>query len=111
MIRKEGDYYICDEAGPAEEQVEPPKQQAPPQHEYSTVGSIGDRIVLMRQRVDALKAHRAAAEAKPSTPKLAEVFPESWEELDSYAVNLHIPSELLQLEERIEVVERRMQPN
>ena len=65
----------------------------------------------MRQRVDALKAHEAQAKAVDLTPKIAEVFPEEWPELEAYEVNLHIPAELLQLEERIEAVERRMQPN
>ena len=53
MIKKEGDYYICegDEEAPCQDPV--PKEDQP--EEYTTVGSIGDRIAQLRQRIDTLK--------------------------------------------------------
>jgi hypothetical protein len=107
MIKRQGEYYICEDEGPQGEKNEPLIEVQ--DQEYKSVGDIKERLNLIRERVAVLK--REKEEMKTQPLKLSNVFQEQPTEVNDYLVNISIPSELLSLEERIEKIEEKLSHN
>lgn len=71
MIKRQGEYYICEEDEPQQERKEIVEDE---DREYKSVGDIKERLNLMRERVNAIKAERAAQQ--PQTLKLSDIYQE-----------------------------------
>jgi hypothetical protein len=105
MIKRQGEYYIC------EDQEAPPQPLPPHPNDQllTTVGDIKERLALIQQRVHTLKIK---LEAAPPLGRLSlSAFQEERAELVDYSVSLSVPSELLELEGRVERLEEKVAGN
>lgn len=69
MIKRQGEYYICEDEEPQPEKKEAVAQE---DREYRSVGDIKERLALMRERVSQIKIERAAQQPQPL--RLSEVY-------------------------------------
>lgn len=71
MIKRQGEYYICEEDEPQQEKKVVVEDE---DREYKSVGDIKERLNLMRERVNAIKLERAAQQ--PQALKLSDIYQE-----------------------------------